>query len=162
MITRNEVARMAREAGFEVHDRKQQVRVGLDALAGIDSTEKLERFAALVAAHVIARQRPPPLVLNVSDADLSELKAWLVNAPNMPLVSIPDDTALECERAARIAAQSELTELKERLALAGIEQRRAVLAEREACAKVVESSPSYDWHRFACETAYAIRSRGAA
>ena len=33
-------------------------------------------------------------------------------------------------------------------------------AEREACAKVVEASPSYDWHRFACEAAAAIRARG--
>lgn len=32
-------------------------------------------------------------------------------------------------------------------------------AEREECAKVVEASPSYDWHRFACETAAAIRAR---
>lgn len=31
--------------------------------------------------------------------------------------------------------------------------------EREACAKVVEASPSYDWHKFACEAAYAIRAR---
>ena len=35
-----------------------------------------------------------------------------------------------------------------------------VAAEREACAKVVEASPSYDWHRFACEAAAAIRARG--
>jgi hypothetical protein len=35
-------------------------------------------------------------------------------------------------------------------------------AEREACAKVVESDPSYDWHRFACESAAAIRERGEA
>jgi hypothetical protein len=33
-------------------------------------------------------------------------------------------------------------------------------AEREACAKVVEDSQSYDWHKFACETAFAIRARG--
>ena len=32
-------------------------------------------------------------------------------------------------------------------------------AEREGCAKVVEASPSYDWHRFACEAAAAIRAR---
>ena len=31
--------------------------------------------------------------------------------------------------------------------------------EREACAKVVEASPSYDWHKFACEAAAAIRAR---
>lgn len=42
-------------------------------------------------------------------------------------------------------------------------ERFAVLvaaAEREACARIVEASPSYDWHRFACETAAAIRARG--
>lgn len=49
-MTKNDVIRMAREVGFEVHDRKQQARVGVDALLGIDSTAKLERFAALVAA----------------------------------------------------------------------------------------------------------------
>lgn len=35
-----------------------------------------------------------------------------------------------------------------------------VEAEREACAKVVEADPSYDWHRFACEAAASIRARG--
>jgi hypothetical protein len=39
---------------------------------------------------------------------------------------------------------------------------KATAAEREACAKVVEDSPSYDWHKFACETASAIRARGQA
>jgi dTDP-4-dehydrorhamnose reductase len=34
--------------------------------------------------------------------------------------------------------------------------------EREACAKIVESDPSYDWHKFACEAANAIRARGQA
>jgi hypothetical protein len=38
----------------------------------------------------------------------------------------------------------------------------AVRAEREACAKIVEDSPSYDWHKFACEAAAAIRARGQA
>ena len=32
--------------------------------------------------------------------------------------------------------------------------------ERKACAKIVEDSPSYDWHKFACEAAAAIRARG--
>ena len=43
-----DVQKLAREAGFEVHERKKEVRVGLDALLGINSTAKLERFAALV------------------------------------------------------------------------------------------------------------------
>jgi hypothetical protein len=38
--------------------------------------------------------------------------------------------------------------------------KAAIAAEREACAKIVEDSPSYDWHKFACEAAYAIRARG--
>jgi hypothetical protein len=37
---------------------------------------------------------------------------------------------------------------------------QAVEAEREACAKLVEADPSYDWHKFACEAAAAIRARG--
>lgn len=45
-----DVIRMAREAGFEIHERKQQARVGADALFGIDSTPKLLKFANLVAA----------------------------------------------------------------------------------------------------------------
>ena len=35
-------------------------------------------------------------------------------------------------------------------------------SEREACAKIIESDPSYDWHKFACEAANAIRARGQA
>jgi hypothetical protein len=40
--------------------------------------------------------------------------------------------------------------------------KKMVAAENEACAKVVEASPSYDWHKFACEAAHAIRARGQA
>lgn len=47
-----DVQKLARDAGFEVHERKQEVRVGIDALIGIDSTAKLERFAALVLEEV--------------------------------------------------------------------------------------------------------------
>ena len=50
--------------------------------------------------------------------------------------------AVEEERAARIAAQTENEALKGKLARSGVEQRRAVrdavLAEREACAKLCE------------------------
>lgn len=49
-MTREDIIKMAREAGLEVHPRKEQVRVGFDALMGIDSTENVERFAAIVAA----------------------------------------------------------------------------------------------------------------
>jgi len=45
---------------------------------------------------------------------------------------------------------------------AALLEEQATAKEREACAKVVEDSPSYDWHKFACETAFAIRARGQA
>lgn len=44
----------------------------------------------------------------------------------------------ERERAARQAAQIQVEQLQERIARAGIEQRRAVLAMRERCSKVCD------------------------
>lgn len=38
----------------------------------------------------------------------------------------------------------------------------AIRAEREACAKVAEQHPAYDWAPAVCEIAYAIRARGQA
>ena len=77
-MTRDEIIRMASECGFEVHERKQQVRVGMDTLFVCDSTAKLERFAALVAAaerwacaKIAARAAPQPPKL--SDERIAEL-----------------------------------------------------------------------------------------
>jgi len=74
------------------------------------------------------------------------------------------------ERTSRQAAQVELVELKERIARAGVEQRRAVrealLAEREACAKACEGLeatrdwvPGSLWGNIRGEMAAAIRAR---
>jgi hypothetical protein len=67
------------------------------------------------------------------------------------------------EREARQAAQIENEELKARLARADLEQQRAVLAEREACAKVSEESvDGGDMHccmLVAMSIAIAIRAR---
>ena len=49
-MNRETIIQIAREAGFEVHEQKQQARVGIDALIGVDSTAKLERFYALAVA----------------------------------------------------------------------------------------------------------------
>jgi hypothetical protein len=48
-FTPEEVAQMAQEVGLEVHPRKGHIRVGMDALTGLDSTEKIERLVAIVA-----------------------------------------------------------------------------------------------------------------
>ena len=55
MIPRDEIVSIAREAGFAQ---------SWSEAAG----EALERFAALVAAKVIARTPPPPLVVSMADA----------------------------------------------------------------------------------------------
>ncbi len=49
-MTKDDIIAMAREAGLEVHPRKEEIRVGTDAMWGFDSTPKVKRFAALVAA----------------------------------------------------------------------------------------------------------------
>ena len=49
-LTQKEIIGMAREAGIEVHPRKDSIRIGSAILTGCDSTEEVTRFAALVAA----------------------------------------------------------------------------------------------------------------
>ena len=70
------------------------------------------------------------------------------------------------ERAERQAAQVEVVELKGRIARAGVEQRRAVLEEREACAKACEGMeanrywiPGSLWGNIRSEMAAAIRAQ---
>jgi hypothetical protein len=108
-----DIISMARKAGLEIHEVAdwRLTREGMDALLGIDSTEKLQRFHALATAK---------------------------------------------EREARQAAQIENEELKARLARADLEQQRAVLTEREECAKVCDNLTS-EWTPEEC--AAAIRAR---
>jgi hypothetical protein len=47
-MTQDEIIRMAREAGLNVHPRKNQIRVGADVFLGDDSTPAVIRFAELV------------------------------------------------------------------------------------------------------------------
>lgn len=48
-MNRDEIIRMAREAGFCVHPRKQTIEPA-SCVCGCDATAQIERFAALVAA----------------------------------------------------------------------------------------------------------------
>lgn len=160
VLSRADVIRMAQEAGLII-------RAAPPTKATI---ECLERFVSIVAAHIIARQPPPSMVVSMSDVDRATLKAWLVNAPAMPLQPEPSDSTLERERAARIDAQVENEALKGRLAASGVEQRRAVreavLAEREACAVLMASMRAKSRnHLFRSALTCAegeIRARGAA
>lgn len=167
MIPRDDVLRMASEAKL---GRLMPAEPGLPGTWWGTNLECLEQFAELLAAHVIARQPTPPMVVGVvSDADLAELKACMSKAQPMSIGVMPPDTALERERAARVAAQSELADLKERLARSGVEQRRAVLAEREACraecqtlADLLREHNDISGAELAESLAKAISARGAA
>ena len=121
-MTRDEIIRMAREAGMAPHlghtDDDGKHHPAVNALKTSVPVEWLERFTALVA---------------------------------------------EAERAARIAAQTEAVELKERLARSGVEERRAVAAEREACALVADATfRGKPGQSVNLAVAAAIRARGAA
>lgn len=138
MIACDDVIRMAREAGAEMSmllcDPPKPGYVGFRRV------EHLERFVSIVAAHIIARQPPPPMVVNLGD------------------------------RAARIAAQTENEALKARLAASGVAEcravREAVLAEREACAVLMAAMRDKSRnHLFRSALTIAegeIRARGAA
>lgn len=63
------------------------------------------------------------------------------------------------EREARQAAQVQVAELQERLNRADAERCAAVLAEREECAKVCDTTPPQPF-RPSIEAAHAIRARG--
>ena len=77
---------------------------------------------------------------------------------------IPSTDQEVAERAARQAAQAEVVELKERIARAGVEHRRALhealQQEREACAQVAEDRFFGDPGELNDEIAAAIRNRG--
>lgn len=76
---------------------------------------------------------------------------------------------LECEVHARQAAQRQVADLQERIARADVEIQRAVLAEREECAKTADAiSNKYAHGHYGNEVdtadkiAAAIRARGKA
>lgn len=113
-MTTEEIIRLAREAGWP--------SMVVDNLPESQDLQRLERFAALVAA---------------------------------------------AEREARQAAQIENEALKARIARADVELQRAVIAEREACAKVlIENAELCTKNKLLREileaNADAIRARGAA
>ena len=72
-MTRNDILRMAREAGMEVHPRKGEIRIGSAVLTGCDSTDEVMRFAALVAQ--AEREECAALVASWNTAMTDKLEA---------------------------------------------------------------------------------------
>lgn len=119
-MTRDDVIRWAREAGIEVHDRKQEVRFGMDALIGADSTEKLQRMCELAAA---AERRKHQADIELWKGEAAKAEKWR----GMALAKDPMQPG---------KAVQEI-------------QREAAAAEREACAQVCDDNYWEDHRLFA-------------
>lgn len=159
-MNREDVIRLAREEGIiDFRDADDDPHV-------VQMVEALQRVVSRAVAEVMVRGLSTPVVVKTADLDPAVLRDMLAKAPPMQLRPIPPDAALEAERAARIAAQTEAVELKERLARSGVEERRAVAAEREACAGLMASLRAKSRnHLFRSALAIAegeIRARGTA
>lgn len=136
-MNREDVIRMAREAGIEFHERKNHLRIGTDILFGDDSTEKLERFADLVAA---AERRK-------HQADIETWKAEAATAEKWRGMALAKDPMQPGKAVQEI-------------------QREAMEREREACAVTAERMARLTAARMGMEVqdacAAAIRARGQA
>lgn len=117
-MTRDDVIRMAEEAGLVWNMWRGGYFVKDPNLSG---EQALMRFAALLAAHVLARTPPPPIVLNTADIDPELLRDLLAKARTMPIMPMPPEPD--------VAA--------------------AVAAEREACALACEQSDRFRGAYFA-------------
>lgn len=107
-MTKDDVISWARLVGIEVHERKQQARVGLDVLFGDDSTGKLQRMCYLAAA---AERRK-------HQADIEAWKAEAATAEKWRALALAKDPMQPGKAVQEI-------------------QREAAAAEREACAQVL-------------------------
>lgn len=92
---------------------------------------------------------------------------WLDSSEDYKMLGRFAEAAAANERESRIAAQVENESLKAALARAGMEMRKAVLAEREACAELAEDAIcsccwSNDQVIAGEHIAAEIRARGAA
>lgn len=139
-MNREQVIRMAREAGIEFHERKNQLRIGTDILFGDDSTEKLERFAALVAAEERRKHQ----------SDIETWKAEAATAEKWRSLAFANDPMQPGKAVQEI-------------------QREAMELERDACAQLVSDTKEWrgkNWFSTLCPKtkeaiAASIRSRGA-
>lgn len=72
-MNREDVIGWAREAGLEVHDRKNQARFGIDIITGEDSTAKLQRMCELAAA---AERRKHQADIEAWKAEAATAEKW--------------------------------------------------------------------------------------
>lgn len=106
-MTQDEILSMARDAGMEVHPRKDQIRIGYARIAGLDSTPEVMRFAALVAAKAAAEEREETKELRVALDFLAGLHPHLtIDGPPMAVAERIFDAVMgeQAELKARLAS----------------------------------------------------------
>lgn len=133
-MTQDDILRMARKAGLNWCQWTRCFTIDRD----LSAAQVLERFAAKVAAHVLARTKPPAILINTADLDPELLRDMLAKSAPVPLVPMPAPTPQ---------------------AIAD-----AIAAEREACAKACELKRDVAITQSGAERAQActdaIRARG--
>lgn len=187
-MTRDDVIRMAREAGFQTGTRDYADGNGgmpfVTPIATGTCLPELERFAALVASHVHTLCTPAIVVETTGLEDPATLRDMLSKAPPMPILQMPPtaDAISAAVAAERQKQQADIERWKAEAATAEkwrgiacakhgdgrtvqIIQQEAAAAEREACALVCEAKDTgrrltTDYKVLEC--ASAIRARGAA
>ena len=138
-MTQDEIIRMAREAGIQVTidwaGRPTMVSIGVNGNVGLTGTEELERFAALVAAH--EREKQSGLVEIIENLwniiDDIDTYGDMAKADNKLYRSL-------VERRQKDRWKTGITTDGYTLTIpdVAVSIEAAVLAEREACAKVCE------------------------
>jgi hypothetical protein len=116
-MTQDDILRMAREAGLNWCQWTGCFTIDRD----LSAVQVLERFAAKMAAHVLAHTNPPAILLNTADLDPELLRDMLAKSAPMPLVPMPAPTPQAIAE--------------------------AIAAEREACAKIGDG---YDYGERNC------------
>ena len=159
MLSKDEIIRMAREAGIKEQRFCVMCSTGRQL-------EELERFAALVAAHERDKLEDSyPAYIIYTDEELEEAKASLLKAKSLDeRFAFIWETIYDHGNGKHLGALSRAQREVAWFYLQQIQDvckaiEAAVLAEREACAKVCEEMPLPGWKE---ELVAAIRNRSDA
>jgi len=99
-MNRDDIIRMAREAGLTIDDSLGKPYAFLNEVTFYQFNEMLERFAALVAADVLARSAPPAILVEASDIDQDLLRDMLAKSKPGPMEIMPEPPNVAAEREA--------------------------------------------------------------
>ena len=132
-MTQDEIIRMAREAGISITtdwmNRPMLVSIGTHGDVGLTGTQELEHFAALVAAPLQAKIDALMLEYCPDEITYEQMDAWMKH----------QQPVQECRHCGWLCMPNH-NPTKKAYVLQQADVDAAVLAEREACAKVCDTA----------------------